>query len=163
MADGLLTAPRPSGWLRRLARFPIWLYRLRLGWLFGDRMLLLTHIGRTSGRLRQVVLEVIQHDRTTDIYIIASGYGERADWFRNVQQHPHVLIDVGTRRIEATAARLDYDHAAAAYAAYARRHPLAFRALAPIVVGQNRHSTASACQMLATRVPMVALQPLPKR
>jgi hypothetical protein len=37
---------------RGLVRAPIWLYRLRLGFLFGRRMLLLEHIGRKSGARR---------------------------------------------------------------------------------------------------------------
>lgn len=44
---------------RRLMRAPIWLYRARLGFLFGSRMLLLEHTGRRSGARRYVVLEVI--------------------------------------------------------------------------------------------------------
>jgi len=46
------------GPLRMLLRLPIWLYRLQLGWLQGERGLMLTHIGRSSGRVRQTVLEV---------------------------------------------------------------------------------------------------------
>ena len=86
------------GPLRALLRLPIWLYRLRLGWLLGERGLMLTHIGRTSGRLRQTVLEVGGYDPTTDTYTIGAGWGERSDWVRNIQQRPDVLVDVGRRR-----------------------------------------------------------------
>ncbi|MET8156751.1 hypothetical protein ABZT47_10295 [Sphaerisporangium sp. NPDC005289] len=34
---------------RRLVRAPIWLYRAGLGILFGSRLLMLEHIGRTTG------------------------------------------------------------------------------------------------------------------
>jgi hypothetical protein len=60
--------------LGRLAfQLPIWLYRLRLGWLLGDRFLLLPHIGRKSGQVRQTVLEVVRHDHSTN-YVITSGW-----------------------------------------------------------------------------------------
>jgi hypothetical protein len=42
---------------RRLVRAPIWLYRIRAGGLLGTRMMMLEHIGRTSGERRYVVLE----------------------------------------------------------------------------------------------------------
>ena len=45
----------PSGVSRALFRAPIYLYRLGLGWLFGKRILLLNHIGRVSGKQRQVI------------------------------------------------------------------------------------------------------------
>ncbi len=54
----------PSGVSRALFRAPIYLYRLGLGWLFGKRILLLNHIGRVSGKQRQVILEVVEHDPT---------------------------------------------------------------------------------------------------
>ena len=43
---------------RWLVRMPVWLYRARLGFLFGNRLLMVEHIGRKSGRRRYVVLEV---------------------------------------------------------------------------------------------------------
>jgi deazaflavin-dependent oxidoreductase (nitroreductase family) len=160
MTYGTTTAPSPHGWRRWLARLPIWLYRFRLGWLFGDRLLLLTHVGRRSRRLRRVVLEVIRHDRDTKIYIIASGFGEQADWFRNIQQTPHVLIDVGRRRTEATATQLPPHVAVHEFVDYARRHPVAFRTLSPMLVGQKLQGTLNDCQTLAELIPLVAIRPL---
>ena len=52
----------PAGLTRFLFRVPIHLYRLRLGWLFGSRLLLLNHIGRVSGKPRQTILEVAERD-----------------------------------------------------------------------------------------------------
>jgi hypothetical protein len=45
MAQGTTKSSPPRGLARLAFRLPIWLYRLRLGWLLGDRFLLLTHIG----------------------------------------------------------------------------------------------------------------------
>jgi hypothetical protein len=46
---------------RRLMRAPIWIFRARLGFLFGTRLLMLEHIGRKTGLPREVVLEVFDH------------------------------------------------------------------------------------------------------
>jgi hypothetical protein len=91
MSTKLSDTKLPHGVLRWLLRMPIWLHRLHMGWLLGDHFLMLTHIGRKSGLPRQSVLEVVGHDEATGIYIIASGWGEQADWLRNIQKHPNVL------------------------------------------------------------------------
>ena len=70
---------QPGGLLRFVLRVPIWLYRLRLGWLLGQRFLLLTHTGRQSGWPRYTVVEVVDRDTVTGSYFIASGWGEQSD------------------------------------------------------------------------------------
>ena len=55
----------PRGWKAKLWRAPIWFYRIGLGGLFGKRFLLLNHIGRVSGQIRQAVVEVVNFDRAT--------------------------------------------------------------------------------------------------
>jgi len=90
--------PRPHGLLRLFLRFPILLYRLGLGWLFGDRLALLTHIGRNSGRQRQVVIETVRMDRATNTLYILSGWGEHSDWVLNILNTPEVVIQLGLRR-----------------------------------------------------------------
>ena len=59
MAQGMTKSATPRGLACLAFRLPIGLYRLRLGWLLGDR-LLLTHIGRKSGLPRQAVIEVVR-------------------------------------------------------------------------------------------------------
>ncbi len=109
---------------------------MHLGWLLGDRFLMLTHIGRKSGQPRQVVLEVVRHDKPTHTYIIASGWGEQSDWVRNIQKTPEVIIHSGHQRSEAQAERLNPAEAARELHDYARRHPTAFHRLAGLMTGQ---------------------------
>src|SRR5690348_10009358 len=75
-----LVSTPPSGVLRLVLRLPIALYRLKLGWLLGQRFVLLHHIGRKSGQVRETVVEVVVHDRASDTYSIVSGWGKRANW-----------------------------------------------------------------------------------
>jgi len=159
MSTKLSDTRPPHGLVRWLLRAPIWLYRMRLGGLFGDRFLMLTHIGRKSGRPRQSVLEVVDHDTATDTYIIASGWGEKADWLRNIQKNPHVLVDSRWRRFEATAEWLSHERAEAVTREYARRHPAAFRALAGRLIGQPLTGTDADYRALAQAVPFVVLRP----
>ncbi|MGH3632438.1 MAG: nitroreductase family deazaflavin-dependent oxidoreductase, partial [Sciscionella sp.] len=99
-------------------RAPIRLYRARLGFVFGSRMLMFEHIGRQSGLSRYVVLEVLGHP-APGRYVVASGFGEEAQWFRNVRANPHVRLTVASRLpATATARVLDSAEADAALNAY---------------------------------------------
>jgi deazaflavin-dependent nitroreductase family protein len=149
------------GLLRVAVRLPIWLYRVRLGWLLGNRFLLLTHAGRRSGLPRQTVLEVVRYDRTTDTYVVASGWGEKADWLQNVQQTPAVTVTVGCRRVEATAVRLSTAAALRELQDYAKSHPIAFRFIVRLVTGQPVKSPDAAVSVLARSVPLITLQRRP--
>lgn len=134
-----------TGWLvklvdhvlhsRTLSRAPILLYRAGLGSVFGSRMLMLEHIGRRTGALRYVVLEVIDHP-SPDSYIVASGFGTRAQWFKNVEANPDVKISAaGLRSVPAEARRLTTAEADAALQSYIARHPGAWSALKPSIEG----------------------------
>ncbi len=149
----------PHGPLRLLLRAPIWLYRLHLGWLLGHRFLMLTHTGRRSGQPRRTVLEVVGRDRTSGTYYIASGWGERSDWLRNVEKTPLVEASVAGKHFAATALRLPVDEAASVLFDYASHHPLAFRELAGLMAGRKLQPTEEDCRILAAAVPLVALRP----
>ncbi|MEZ4656106.1 MAG: nitroreductase family deazaflavin-dependent oxidoreductase [Caldilineaceae bacterium] len=152
------TSP-PRGLLRWLLRTPIWLFRWRLGWLLGHRFLLLTHTGRKSGQPRQTVLEVVQYDKMTNTFIIASGWGEQADWLRNIQKNPDVQVQSGGQRLRATAERLTLDQAAVAVRDYANHNPIAFRKLAARMIGQPLSDTDADYRTLAQAAPFVLLKP----
>lgn len=117
--------PSPTGLRRLVMRAPIRLYHWRLGWLFGERFVLLIHTGRLTGQRRQVVLEVAGRDRQADAYLVASGFGVNAQWYRNVRQDPAVTIQVGRRRAAAVAALLTPEECGSAMAEYAAHHPRA--------------------------------------
>lgn len=108
---------------RWLVRAPIWIYRARAGALLGSRLLMLEHVGRKSGSRRYVVLEVLDHP-ARDTYVVASGFGEKAQWFRNIQANPQVRVHAGSRApAPATARVLSQQEADRTLAAYRNRHP----------------------------------------
>jgi deazaflavin-dependent oxidoreductase (nitroreductase family) len=150
----------PKGFMRWFLRAPIGLYRMNLGWLLGERFLLLTHTGRTSGLSRQTVVEVVFHDRETDRYIIASGWGEKSDWLLNITQTPQVFVKVKRRSFPATAQRLSVEDAQAALYKYAQKYPVAFGELSKFMLGGERlPATEESCLQVASAIPFVELTP----
>ena len=114
---------------RWLVRAPIGIYRAGLGFVFGSRLLMLEHRGRSSGRRRFVVLEVVDRP-ARDEYVIASGFGPRAQWYRNVVAEPRVRVSSGLRRhVPATATAMTSEESAAALRLYASAHPRAWTQL----------------------------------
>src|SRR5690606_23796513 len=124
-------APTPPSGLKRLVlRIPVLFFTARLGWLLGERFLMLTHTGRRSGKRYQTVVEVVRHDREADTYFVVSGWGERADWYRNIVKTPQVTVRVGGRRFEGTAVPLPEKESDAELRKYAQAH----RRLAPALL-----------------------------
>ncbi len=139
--------------VRWLVRAPIWLYRARLGFLFGSRLLMLEHVGRTSGQRRYVVLEVVARP-APDRYVVASGFGTRAQWYRNVSTNPRVRIYLGSHRpAPATATVLAGEQGANTLAAYADAHPRAWRTLKSVF----ERTLGADISERATTLPLVAL------
>src|SRR5215212_3722069 len=89
---------KPAGALRLAFRLPIYLYHLNLGWILGHRFLLFVHLGRKSGLLRETVLEVILYDPATRESVVLSAWGERADWYRNIEAVPALEVRTGGQR-----------------------------------------------------------------
>ena len=150
---------KPRGLLRLGFRLPIWLYRLNLGWILGERFLLLTHTGRKSGLVRQTVIEVVRHDKETNVYLVASGFGHKSDWFLNIEQNPNVTITVKQRTLPARARLLSESDSAKELLDYAKRHPIAVRELSSILTGKSLEATEESCREFAKSAPIIALEP----
>ncbi|MFE3194573.1 nitroreductase family deazaflavin-dependent oxidoreductase [Nocardia sp. NPDC059240] len=118
---------------RWFVRAPIGLFRARLGFLFGRRMLMLEHRGRKSGEPRYVVLETVARPDAHTV-IIASGFGTRSQWYRNLLASPACRITIGLHyRAPATARTLTPDEAKPVLAEYKRAHPAAYRQLSGVI------------------------------
>ncbi|WP_249423817.1 nitroreductase family deazaflavin-dependent oxidoreductase [Nocardioides coralli] len=112
-----------------LARAPVPLYRHGLGWLLGPRLMMLEHRGRRTGEARYACLEVVERPEATRV-VVASGLGERAQWYRNLRADPTCFVSVGRlRRRPATARVLGDAEASAVLERYREAHPRAWRTL----------------------------------
>lgn len=155
-AGGLMSGRLRRGSALWLAfRLPILLYRLNLGWLLGHRVLLVTHRGRRTGQIRQTALEVVRYDAESREAIVVSAWGERADWYRNLQANPAVEVAIGWERYQPTQRFLTTDEIEAELTAYQRRHPLLTRAFGAWL-GFPIDGTVEALRRFAESVRMVA-------
>ncbi|MFI6595985.1 nitroreductase family deazaflavin-dependent oxidoreductase [Nonomuraea sp. NPDC050536] len=146
----------PAGFQRLLWRLPIRLFRLGLGPLLSRRLMLLNHVGRVSGRPRQVVIEVVEHG--PDGYVAPSGFGPGSDWYKNIKKTPDVVIQVGGRVMGATALPLSPDEGADLMARYAPRHPVLARQLCKIMGFAVDGSTAD-YREVGRHIPFVRFTP----
>ncbi|GAA4796930.1 hypothetical protein GCM10023200_36350 [Actinomycetospora chlora] len=150
---------------RALVRAPIPVFRCGLGRLFGGRLLLLTHVGRRTGRPRDAVLEVVCHGPTTGSYVVAAGYGARAQWFRNIEAHPEVSYRVGRRRRDGWAYPLPSAESGRLLADYAARRPRTAAALMRMLDRDVDGSRAAYERVGADAehgVPLVVITPTPQ-
>lgn len=122
----------------------------------------MTHTGRRSGRRYDTVLEVVHHDRNTGEYVVVSGFGREADWYRNIHATGPVAVTVGRRSFPARARDLALDEAVVVLGGYERRNQL----LAPVVhrvlsalVGWTYRGTPAQRWRLARELPLVGLRP----
>lgn len=154
-SDSLVEAGAKLLRSRRLMRAPIGLYRARLGFMFGSRILLLEHVGRKSRRTRRVVLEVLDHS-DPDAYIVASGFGTRAQWYKNLQADPRAKVSVGTRVSRPAIARtLSASEADAALRRYIGQHRRAWETMKPVLestLGAPIYTTNTALPMVELRL-----------
>ena len=118
---------------RWFVRAPINVYRAGFGFLFGTRLLMLEHVGRCSAARRYVVLEVVDRP-TPDEYVIVSGFGAHAQWYRNIQSNSGVRVWCALRRaVPATATPMTETEGEAALGRYIRNHPKAWKNLRAMI------------------------------
>ena len=154
-----ILAATPHGLLRFGLRLPIWLYRLHLGWLLGNRFLLLTHVGRKSGIPRQTVIEVVKHDEESNSFYVVSGWGNQSDWYQNTHKNPEVAINVGGKKLQVRTEDIPLSQAIDILEEYTHRYPLAFKELTRMFLKEELQPGRESSQRLAELMPMVAFQP----
>ena len=123
--DRLVARVLQTPWLTRL---PIPLYRAGLGWIFGERLVMIEHLGRVSHEPRYVVVEVVERERNA--IRVASGLGKRAQWYRNLRANGVAYVSTGrARRVPSSVRMLDPDESRQVLERYAQRHPQAWKHL----------------------------------
>ncbi len=95
MAFNPAEAPYPEGSVAKLVKFPLVLYRMGIGPLIADKVAILSTRGRRTGLLRHTP---IGYARDGDIFYVASGWGEQADWYKNLQANPNAALQIGNWR-----------------------------------------------------------------
>jgi membrane protein len=160
--DGARPRRRPGRVAAAILRAPSALYRLRLGGLLGHRFLALTHRGRRTGRLHTTVLEVVRWSADEAEAVVVSGFGRRADWYRNVVAGGAVEVRVGRRCFRPEVRVLGAAEAAAVLEDYERRHRVAAPVIRHVLRRLSGHAydgSPAAREQLVRELPLVAFAP----
>ncbi len=156
--------------MRWLLRAPVLVYRIGLGGLMPGRPMLgglmpghlmLTTAGRRSGRPHRVVVDMWQ-GTATDSYYVASGFGQHADWHRNIQANPEVGVQVGWRKFRARATTLPEEEAEEQVLGRWRQHGRLMRFYAAVslrMMGLKGWSTEEEVRAVVAEMRIVALHP----
>jgi deazaflavin-dependent oxidoreductase (nitroreductase family) len=89
----------------------------------GRDLLLLTTTGRKSGRPHTTPVVYTRDGERLLVYASKAGAPQHPDWYRNLVADPHVVVEVGAERYDATAAPLERAERDRAFAAQAERFP----------------------------------------
>jgi deazaflavin-dependent oxidoreductase (nitroreductase family) len=144
---------RPTGWLRRALKAPTYIYRAHLGFVFGQRFLMVEHRGRRSGRRYFSVVEVA--GRVGSEWVCTSGTGPSADWYQNVRAGGLDAVWLGSKRRQASVRFLTPHEAAVVMGAYERAHAKTAATLYTMTGVSYDGSEAGRVEMMAL-IPMVA-------
>ena len=146
---------KPSGLFKWFLKAPQWIFRLKLGFLMGDRFLLLTHTGRKSGSTFRTPLEVVVHDGDTGEYIVCSGTGPTADWWLNIHANPATSIQVRNAVWTPRQRFLEPEEAARRFHEYETAHPTTAARLLDSM-GQSHDGTDDDRVRMMEKIPMVS-------
>ena len=146
---------KPSGLFKYILKAPQWLFRLKLGFLMGDRFVMITHVGRKSGKSYRTPLEVVVHDTESEEYFVCSGTGPNADWYRNISASPASEIQVRNTTWVPEQRMLEPAEAAARFAEYEQAHAnTAVKLLNSM--GQSYDGTDADRVRMMANIPMVS-------
>jgi deazaflavin-dependent oxidoreductase (nitroreductase family) len=89
----------------------------------GRDLLLLTTTGRKSGRQHTTPMVYTRDGDRLLVYASKAGAPKHPDWYLNLETDPHVVVEVGDERYDATATPLEGADRDRQYAAQAERMP----------------------------------------
>lgn len=157
MAKKVKDLSPPKGISRAFFRFPIYLYRAGLGWMLGERFLLINHFGRKTGLPRQAVVEVVYHDQESDSYYVVAAYGHKTAWYRNLLAQPEVTIQVGKHKLEVVVKVVPSEQAGLILREYIQRFPAGKNIVK--MIGYEVDGTLDDYQRVGEQLDMVAFHP----
>jgi deazaflavin-dependent oxidoreductase (nitroreductase family) len=149
-----LAALRARPWFGPLARVPMVSFRLGLRRVVGRRFMVLTTIGRVSGRPRHTM--TIWHRGAAGGCYVLALYGGGSQWYRNAVASPVVTAQTAAGVGSFHATTITHDEGLLDAVASLRRTPLLWR---PYLAAHGLADTAD--ELLATRdrVVVVRLDP----
>lgn len=102
-------------------------------------------------------MEIVRYDKEGEYYVIVSGYGEKADWYKNLMKTPEIKAQVGGRHFDGAAARLPENEALGEFQDYARRYPNALKYLGRLM-GLQIEGTEEDLVQLSQVLPVLPIK-----
>ena len=90
----------------------------------GRELLLLTTTGRKSGRKHTTPMVFTRAGERLLVYASKGGAPKHPDWYLNLVAQPHVVVEVGAERYDATATPLEGEERDREFGAQAARLPI---------------------------------------
>jgi deazaflavin-dependent oxidoreductase (nitroreductase family) len=148
---------RPSRLLIPIFKLPLVLYRIRLGWAFGHRFVLLTHVGRRSGKTRRTILAVLHFDAQTKEIMAISAWSA-SEWYKNISACPALQVETGFTRYTPAQRFLTTEEIARLFEEYRRERPI-FSRIVCRIPGWKWDSSHEELLELAQTLRGVAFRP----
>jgi deazaflavin-dependent oxidoreductase (nitroreductase family) len=142
---------------RALGGWPIWLHEIGLGRLAGGRYLVISSVGRSTGRVRRAAVMVLRDDASTGEIFVVAGTHE-THWYRNVCAQPAVEVWRAGKRFRPVQRLLTTTEVAALLLAVRRDHPREARIQAAFF-GWPWPSSPGEVTLLAAGLGGVAFRP----
>jgi len=99
---GFTQLPKPV--IKLIHYPPQFFYAIGLGRLLGKFVLLLTTIGRSTGKPRVTPL---QYEEIDGKIYLGSSFGKKADWVKNILKNPRVVVQVKATKFTGIASIID--------------------------------------------------------
>jgi deazaflavin-dependent oxidoreductase (nitroreductase family) len=160
VADILIPESGPGRLWRLFFRTPLVLYRCGLHHPVSNHVLLITTVGRKTGKLRTTAVGYT-FDPTTKTYYVVAGSKGKTDWYRNALTTPAIRVKVGNSAFDAAATPVDENVVAKLLARYTERNPFATRLFRNLtgIVSDGTHETFL---KMAACYPTLALRRIDK-
>jgi len=152
---------RPNALQKFFFKFPVWFAKIGFGgWekLIGAEWMLITTVGRKSGKPRETMVDVMDYDAAADTYYIEAAYGDRADWYKNMQAHPVFEARVGRRKFKATATPLSNEGAGEMMVQFFRKKPAYTRSVMAMV--GMKFEGEDELRALGSKLTLLAVKPV---
>ena len=127
---------RPNALQKFFFKIPVWVHKLGFGgWerIIGAQWMLISAVGRKSGKPRETMVDVMDYDAASDTYYIEAAYGSRADWVKNIEANPRFHAQVGRRKFYALLSALSNENAGELMVKFYRAKPAYTRSVMAMV------------------------------
>ena len=139
-------------------RLPLKAYQHNAGPAAGRTFVMFTHVGRKTGQPHQTVAMVLRDNTATGEAVICAGWGPHTDWYRNLQAHPAVKVQLGGQTFTPQQRLLTEKEAFDVVTQFRREHPHRLRFFSTILGWGDLRDDVRVREFIRTH-PFVAFRP----